>query len=83
MGRVGAIAQPSGASRMSIVVEDANAGALKLNMRCDSVEQARRPYVPLPGSRDTGHWLMLEKTIAIQARVEPARNPIVLGGLAP
>jgi ribosomal protein S18 acetylase RimI-like enzyme len=56
-----AIARATGASRISIIVEDANAGAFKLYLRFGFIEQARRPYIPFPGSMDEGDWILLIK----------------------
>ena len=58
------IARESGASRMSIIVEDANAGVLRLYLRHGFAERARRPYVPFPGSMDEGDWVLLGKGLA-------------------
>ena len=60
------IAGESGASRMSIIVEDANAGALRLYLRHGFAEWARRPYVPFPGSMDKGDWVLLGKGMATE-----------------
>src|SRR5215472_17267713 len=60
------IARESGASRMSIIVEDANAGALRLYLRHGFAEWARRPYVPFPGSMDKGDWVLLGKGMATE-----------------
>jgi hypothetical protein len=43
---------------MSVMVD---AGALKLYLRHGFVEWARRPYVPFPGSKDEGDWILLRK----------------------
>ena len=60
------IGRESGASRMSIIVEDANAGALRLYLRHGFAEWARRPYVPFPGSMDKGDWVLLGKGMATE-----------------
>ena len=51
---------------MSIIVEDANAGALRLYLRHGFAEWARRPYVPFPGSMDKGDWVLLGKGMATE-----------------
>ncbi len=58
------LARITGASRMSLMVESANAGALKLYLRSGFIEWARRPYIPFPGSADEGDWILLRKDIA-------------------
>jgi ribosomal protein S18 acetylase RimI-like enzyme len=57
------MARASGAAQMSIIVEDANSGALKLYLRYGLVELARRTYVPFPGSTDEGDWILLTKDL--------------------
>jgi ribosomal protein S18 acetylase RimI-like enzyme len=52
------------ATQMSLIVEDANSGALKLYLRYGFSEWARRPYIPFPGSADEGDWMLLRKEIA-------------------
>jgi ribosomal protein S18 acetylase RimI-like enzyme len=51
------------ASQMSIIVEDANAGALNLYLRSGFRERARRPYIAFPGSMDEGDWILLTKEV--------------------
>jgi hypothetical protein len=48
---------------MSIIMEDANVGALRLYLRHGFAERARRPYVPFPGSMDEGDWVLLGKEL--------------------
>ncbi len=52
------------ASRMSVMVEEVNAGALRFYLRHGFGEWARRAYVPFPGSSDSGDWLLLRKAVA-------------------
>jgi ribosomal protein S18 acetylase RimI-like enzyme len=59
--RADEIAGSSRGSQMSVMVEEANVGALKLYLRHGFVEWARRPYVPFPGSQDEGDWILLRK----------------------
>ena len=58
------IAHGTGASQMSILVEEVNTGALKLYLRHGFIEWARRPFIPFPGSMDEGDWILLGKEIA-------------------
>jgi ribosomal protein S18 acetylase RimI-like enzyme len=51
------------APQMSLIVEEANAGALKLYLRYGFGEWTRRPYIPFPGSMDEGDWILLKKEI--------------------
>jgi ribosomal protein S18 acetylase RimI-like enzyme len=63
LGKAEEIACASGAGEMSIMVEDANSGALKLYLRYGFTEWTRRTYVPFPGSMDEGDWILLKKKI--------------------
>lgn len=58
------IARLADAPQISLIVEEANPGALKLYLRYGFEEWARRPYVPFPGSTDEGDWILLRKDIA-------------------
>jgi ribosomal protein S18 acetylase RimI-like enzyme len=55
------IARLAEAPRTSLIVEEANAGALKLYLRYGFGEWARRPYIPFPDSMDEGDWILLKK----------------------
>lgn len=67
LGEARRLALSEGAPEMSIIVEDANAGAVRLYHRHHFVEYARRPFVPFPGSTDEGDWLLLKQAITEQA----------------
>ena len=56
-------ARRAGARQISLLVETANAGALRLYTLYGFREQARRPYVPFPGSTDEGDWLLMVKDV--------------------
>ncbi len=58
------LARSSGVGSMALIVESANAGALKLYLRSGFIEWSRRPYIPFPGSADDGDWILLRKDIA-------------------
>lgn len=61
--RAEALAREAGAGRMSIIVESANERAHALYRRFGFAEWDRRPYIPFPGSDDTGEWVLLAKDI--------------------
>jgi ribosomal protein S18 acetylase RimI-like enzyme len=52
------------APQISLIVEEANAGALKLYLKTGFRESKRRPFIPFPGSTDRGDWILLRKDIA-------------------
>jgi ribosomal protein S18 acetylase RimI-like enzyme len=58
------LARRAGARQISLVVETANVGALRLYRRYGFREHARRPYLPFPGSTDEGDWLLALKDLA-------------------
>ena len=58
------IARLADAPQISLIVEEANAGALKLYLKSGFREWMRRPYIPFPGSTDQGDWILLRKDIA-------------------
>jgi ribosomal protein S18 acetylase RimI-like enzyme len=58
------IARLAEAAQMSLIVEEANVGALKLYLRHGFGEWTRRPYIPFPESKDKGDWVLLKKQIA-------------------
>jgi ribosomal protein S18 acetylase RimI-like enzyme len=64
LGEAESTARRAAAPQMSLIVEEANARALKLYLRYGFVEWTRRPFIPFPGSTDTGDWILLSKQIA-------------------
>jgi ribosomal protein S18 acetylase RimI-like enzyme len=58
------IARAAEARQISLIVEAANAGAHKLYLSHGFGEWTRRPYIPFPGSRDEGDWVLLKKDLA-------------------
>lgn len=64
IGRAEELARAAGASLISLVVEEDNAGAHKLYLRHGFTEWARRRYVPFPGSTDEGDLVLLRKEVA-------------------
>jgi ribosomal protein S18 acetylase RimI-like enzyme len=63
LGKAEEFARLAKAPRMSLIVEEANTGALKLYLRHGFAEWTRRPYLPFPGSMDEGDWLLLKKEV--------------------
>ena len=64
LGEAAMQARQSGAERLSILVESANGGAERFYHAAGFTETARRPYIPYPGSRDHGDWILLMKEVA-------------------
>jgi ribosomal protein S18 acetylase RimI-like enzyme len=64
LGEAENTARHAAAPQMSLIVEEANAGALKLYLRYGFVEWTRRPFIPFPGSGDAGDWILLSKQMA-------------------
>lgn len=58
------IARLADAPQIALIVEEANAGALKLYLHSGFREWKRRSYIPFPGSTDQGDWILLGKDIA-------------------
>jgi ribosomal protein S18 acetylase RimI-like enzyme len=63
LGKADEIARSTEASQVSIIVEEVNETAVELYRRVGFVEWARRPYLPYPGSPDTGDWILLKKDL--------------------
>lgn len=57
-------ARQAGVSHVSLLVESANHGAIRFYRRAGFQELARRAYIPFPGSRDEGDWILLTKEVA-------------------
>lgn len=58
-----AAARVSGATRIVLQVEEINQTACQSYLRFGYHEWARRPYVPFPGSRDSGDWILMAKDL--------------------
>ena len=56
-------AQTSGARRIVLEVENVNAGAIGLYTASGFTEWMRCPYVPFPGSDDTGDWILMVRDL--------------------
>ncbi|MFO0993464.1 MAG: GNAT family N-acetyltransferase [Hyphomicrobiales bacterium] len=57
-------ARLAGASQMSVLAESVNIGAVQLYRAFGFQEFGRRAYIPFPGSRDDGDWILLTKEVA-------------------
>jgi GNAT superfamily N-acetyltransferase len=57
-------ARRTGFSQMSVLAESVNAGAMQLCQAFGFQEFDRRAYIPFPGSRDDGDWVLLTKEVA-------------------
>ena len=64
LGKAEEIARLAHAPQISLIVEEANPGALKLYLQHGFGEWARRLYIPFPGSMDEGDWILLRKDIS-------------------
>jgi ribosomal protein S18 acetylase RimI-like enzyme len=62
--KIEGIARSSGHKHLSIMLVSDNSAALRLYDRFGFREIHRRPYIPFPGSHDSGDWLLLKKDIA-------------------
>jgi ribosomal protein S18 acetylase RimI-like enzyme len=58
------LARTAGASELSLIVDDANAGARRLYARHGFVERARRDLVPFGGKAPGQAWLLLVRPLA-------------------
>ena len=56
-------ARAAGHSRIVLQVESPNTGAIVLYRKCGFTEWERRPYIPFPGSDDTGDWILMAKDL--------------------
>lgn len=57
------VAKASGAARIVLQVEEVNQTACQCYFRLGYSEWTRRPYVPFPGSRDSGDWILMAKDL--------------------
>lgn len=56
-------ARAAGHKRIFLQVESVNVGAIGLYTKCGFAEWQRRPYVPFPGSDDSGDWILMAKDL--------------------
>ena len=57
-------------SRIVLQVESPNSGAIALYRKCGFAEWERRPFVPFPGSDDSGDWILMVKDL------DPEQSPV-------
>jgi len=57
------VAKDSGTNRIALQVEEVNEVAFKTYQRNGYVEVDRRPYIPFPGSDDTGDYVLMWKEL--------------------
>ena len=57
-------ARRAGTSQISLLVQSVNAEAVLLYRTSGFHELARRAYIPFPGSRDNGDWILFTKEVA-------------------
>ena len=57
------VARDSGTNRIALQVEEVNEVAFKTYQRNGYVEVDRRPYIPFPGSDDTGDYVLMWKEL--------------------
>lgn len=57
------VARASGARRIVLQVEEVNQTACHAYRRHGYHDWARRPYVPFPGSDDSGDWILMAKDL--------------------
>lgn len=57
------VARSTGAHRMVLPVESPNTGAIDLYRSCGFTDWERRPFIPFPGSDDSGEWILMVKDL--------------------
>ena len=57
------VARDSGTNRIALQVEEVNEIAFNTYMRNGYIELDRRPYIPFPGSDDTGDYVLMWKEL--------------------
>ena len=63
MEKASEAARAAGHRRIVLQVESPNAGAIALYCKCGFTEWERRPYLPFPGSDDSGDWILMVKDL--------------------
>lgn len=63
LAKAEAIARAAGSTRLALLVESFNDGALRLYLRSGFVVQARRPLKPTPLSDESGDFILLVKEL--------------------
>ena len=63
LDKAGSVARDSGTNRIALQVEEVNEIAFNTYMRNGYIEVDRRPYIPFPGSDDTGDYVLMWKEL--------------------
>ena len=63
LDKVESVAKDSGTNRIALQVEEVNEIAFNTYQRNGYIEVDRRPYIPFPGSDDTGEYVLMWKEL--------------------
>jgi len=63
LGKVENVARDSGTNRIALQVEEVNEIAFNTYQKNGYIEVDRRPYIPFPGSDDTGDYVLMWKEL--------------------
>ena len=63
LGKAENVARDSGTNRIALQVEEVNEIAFKTYQKNGYIEVDRRPYIPFPGSDDTGDYVLMWKEL--------------------
>ena len=63
LGKAENVARDSGTKRFALMVEDVNEIAFNTYQKNGYIEVDRRPYIPFPGSDDTGDYVLMWKEL--------------------
>ena len=63
LDKAGSVAKDSGTNRIALQVEEVNEIAFNTYQRNGYIEVDRRPYIPFPGSDDTGEYVLMWKEL--------------------
>ena len=63
LDKAGSVAKDSGTNRIALQVEEVNEIAFKTYQKNGYIEVDRRPYIPFPGSDDTGDYVLMWKEL--------------------
>ena len=63
LDKAGSVAKDSGTNRIALQVEEVNEIAFNTYQRNGYIEVDRRPYIPFPGSDDTGDYVLMWKEL--------------------
>ena len=63
LGKAESVARDSGTNRIALQVEEVNEIAFNTYQKNGYIEVDRRPYIPFPGSDDTGDYVLMWKEL--------------------